>query len=494
MINTTKRSTKWLFILWLLIVPFGITYTFINFPPQGVNWLYISLLTVFGFLTVYFPIIRNGTPIFLVMWVTLPTFLLFGLFVEIIVMQLSILAVLFTKTNNISRRNRLYYNSLIFFILSIIAAFVFHLVGGEVGSIEFWPVMFAIICYQLVHTSVNDIILRLQAKYLKIISPFFTKDVIMTYVTIFVVIPFALTLYFLIEMVGVGAFFLIGIPFFFVTLVIRLYNTSEKINDDLQQAGDIGHELSNKIKEKEVIDQFVENVTKMFNSEFSYLFDHKDGWLELIRSYENNRFVNVDFDPLFPGQGIAGSVLLNNKPIIYSKREDWEDISKDYSPDEMQSILCVPISRNQKIEAVLLLSSVKKDAFKEYQLKILDLLCSYFALSVEKARYVEEAVVKSERCALTKLYNYRYLDEKLATEVERLNNGHLDTLSVVLIDIDHFKQVNDTYGHHSGNDILYMLARKLEEAVPTGGFVGRYGGENSFTSFQMFQSGKRSFC
>ena len=63
---------------------------------------------------------------------------------------------------------------------------------------------------------------------------------------------------------------------------------------------------------------------------------------------------------LSPGQGIAGSVLMKNKPIIYSKREEWEDISKDYAPDEMQSVLCLPISRNQKIEAVLFLSSDKK--------------------------------------------------------------------------------------------------------------------------------------
>ena len=63
----------------------------------------------------------------------------------------------------------------------------------------------------------------------------------------------------------------------------------------MQQAGDIGHKFSDKLTEKEVIDRFVENVSKMFNAEYTYLFDHKDGWLELIRSYENNKFVDISF-------------------------------------------------------------------------------------------------------------------------------------------------------------------------------------------------------
>lgn len=465
------------FILWLLTVPTGLIYVFLNYPPVQVNWMYVAVFIVFGFLTTYFPILWNGIPIFLVLWVTVPAFLMYGLFIEMIVMQISILAILLSLPSKLPLIQRFFINSMLFTFLSIIAAIFFDIVGGEIGSIEFWPVIVAVFCYQFIHTAFNNIVLRLYVMYKKVNSPFFSKDLLVDYAMILVVLPLSLTFYYLLQLVGGGSFFLMGIPFFFISLIVRLYNNSEKINSDLRQAGDIGNGLSELLTEKAVIDQFVMEVSDMFDAEYTYLFDHQDGWLELLRSYEHDKFIDIDFALLSAGQGIAGSVLEQNKPIIYSERKEWESISKDYSPNGMQSILCVPISRNQKIEAVLFLASEKKAFFDGYQLKILDLLCSYFTVSVEKARYMQEAVTKNERCALTGLYNYRYLEERLTYEMDRLKNNAIKNLSVVMLDIDHFKQVNDTYGHQSGNDILGMLAKKLEAALPIGGTVGRYGGE-----------------
>ncbi len=475
--DVENRSTLRYFILWLLTVPPGIIYVFLNYPPEQVNGMYIALFIVFGFLTVYYPISRNGNPIFLILWATVPAFLMYGLFIEIIVMQFAILAILFSFPSKLSLLQRFFINSTLFFILSIIAATVFDIVGGEIGSIEFWPVIFAVFCYQFMHTVFNSILLKLYALYRKIDLPFFSKELLNDYAMIFVVLPLSLTFYYLLQFIGAGAFFLIGIPFFFISLVLRLYNNSEKINTNLQQAGDIGHGLSDLLTEKAVIDQFVMKVSEMLDVDYAYMFDHQYGCLELIRSIEHEKFIEIDFALLSAGQGIAGLVLEQNKPLIYSERKDWESVSKDYSPDEMQSVLCVPISRNKKIEAVLFLASDKKSSFDGYQLKILDLLCSYFTVSVEKARYMQEAVTKNERCALTMLYNYRYLEERLTFEMDRLKNKEINNLSVVMLDIDYFKQVNDRYGHQSGNDILYMFARKLEAAIPTGGTVGRYGGE-----------------
>ena len=61
--------------------------------------------------------------------------------------------------------------------------------------------------------------------------------------------------------------------------------------------------------------------------------------------------------------------------------------------------------------------------------------------------------------------------------MNRVNDGLLDELSVLMLDIDFFKEVNDTYGHQSGNDVLQTLARILKQHVPSNGIVGRYGGE-----------------
>ena len=106
----------------------------------------------------------------------------------------------------------------------------------------------------------------------------------------------------------------------------------------------------------------------------------------------------------------------------------------------------------------------------------------YFVLillyPLEKARYVQETVSKSERCALTKLYNYRYLEERLDYEMDLVNKGDSTDLSILMLDIDHFKKVNDTYGHQSGNDILFMLARLFEECASKEAELSvRYGGE-----------------
>ena len=139
--------------------------------------------------------------------------------------------------------------------------------------------------------------------------------------------------------------------------------------------------------------------------------------------------------------------------------------------------MATPVSRNNRIEGVLVLGSRNKHAFVHHQLQILDILSTYFAVSLEKAGLIQKAIAKSERCGLTKLYNYRYLDEALEKEMAKVNSGELRNLSVVMMDIDRFKGINDTYGHQSGNEILVALAELLTEIVGTEGTVARYGGE-----------------
>lgn len=80
------------------------------------------------------------------------------------------------------------------------------------------------------------------------------------------------------------------------------------------------------------------------------------------------------------------------------------------------------------------------------------------------------------RDPLTKLYNRRYLDEALSRELHRASRES-KTVSVIMLDIDHFKSINDTHGHHVGDAVLCLLATQLELCTRAGDIACRYGGD-----------------
>ncbi|MCF6282480.1 MAG: diguanylate cyclase [Candidatus Polarisedimenticolaceae bacterium] len=91
----------------------------------------------------------------------------------------------------------------------------------------------------------------------------------------------------------------------------------------------------------------------------------------------------------------------------------------------------------------------------------------------EQAKILQEQAIRDH---LTGLYQRRWLDEILAKEVS-LSNRHARPLSLAIIDIDHFKKVNDTYGHLVGDAVLITLAKFLENSIRTEDIVFRFGGE-----------------
>lgn len=467
-----KRATVRLSVLWLLVVPPVIIYLLINHMPQKFSWLYVGAFTLFAFLTALFPVRRNGEVVFLLVWITVPVFLMYGLLVEIIITQIAVLGKIVYFRKEQSKVEQLLFNSLLFFGLSFIAAAAFYIAGGRLGSMKLWPLILSVAAYQVTHKGIYDIANEFFGNHYNFARLSIKKSLI-----ILLTLPFTLTFYYLIEFIGFGAFLLLGIPYFFIVIVLRLYNNTEKINKDLQLVGAIGHQLSYNLTEDKIVDQFVENVSDMLHADYTYLFDHHNGWLELFRIYEHGEFKKTEMSDIHLKQRIANSVLVKKEPVIYGDKKEWLTIADGYDYGDMQSVLAIPYKRNQLVEGVLLVISTKKRAFEEYQLQIADIFCSYFTVSVEKARYLENTVRESERCGLTGLYNYIYLEERLYFEQKRLKEKNIQFLTVLMLDVDYFKRVNDTYGHESGNDVLLELARILDGQTPKNSIVGRYGGE-----------------
>ncbi|HSP35597.1 MAG TPA: GGDEF domain-containing protein, partial [Thermoanaerobaculia bacterium] len=115
---------------------------------------------------------------------------------------------------------------------------------------------------------------------------------------------------------------------------------------------------------------------------------------------------------------------------------------------------------------------VLSDAIRELRERVVHLSKENFELIVRN-RVLSEV---SARDALTGLYNRWYVIEKIESEINR-SLRHGSPMALMMIDLDHFKDVNDTYGHSVGDDVLRDVARVLKESCRVYDVPGRYGGE-----------------
>lgn len=471
------RSLVLLFLTWIFVVPTGIAYLLITQPPDNLNWTWLLFSVLLGFLSLYFPIIYNGKSVVLFVWFTLPIFLLYGLTTELLTTQLIVAIAVLSRRKSGDLLYRFLYNSLAYFVLSVSGAVAYFLAGGETGSTSFWMLAFTVLIYQLVYSLQYDWIFKLYSRLTSRMRRDSVKETILHYFRMIVVVPLSISLYYLLQYYGLIGFLILAIPFFFITIVIRINTQREDLNDFIKEAGEIGQQIARITEEEKVITEYLSKTAVMFNAEYVYLFKHIDDWLEMTHLFIGGRQVPIIGGRLLRGEGIAGKMLLTNEPRFYSRREEWLNKSVKLAPEGIESLLCMPMIRNQKTEGVLILGHTRINAFKDVHLRILDLLNSYFMVAVEKSRYIEEAQRVSDRCALTGLYNYRAFEEKLEASMELLSQGIFSNLSLVMLDIDRFKQVNDTYGHESGNIILKQFSALLTEKLPTDGSLARYGGE-----------------
>ena len=181
-----------------------------------------------------------------------------------------------------------------------------------------------------------------------------------------------------------------------------------------------------------------------------------------------------------PGEGIAGFVAQHGEPLLVpdvSKDEHFcGQVDKAYG-FVTNSIVCVPLKTQDKTLGVIqLLNALGQDQFDAHDLRILSTIADFTAIAIENARLVEKVQELTIIDDLTGLYNARHFQKLIDYEVERACRLGTE-LSLVFIDLDHFKQVNDTYGHLTGSRLLSEVGQTIGRNMRKVNHAARYGGD-----------------
>lgn len=217
-----------------------------------------------------------------------------------------------------------------------------------------------------------------------------------------------------------------------------------------------------------------------------WLLDSSAGMLYL-RTKDHDVFeckvsYNNLYDPvgtqLHVGKGAAGLVAETNQPLIIPNYGSWDQkpATFDQVTDDFP-LLSVPVHWQDEVKGVIQIAREPgKPSFENSDVELLSLFSSQVAITLENSRLYQEVQELAVLDPLTQVYNRRGFVDIATREFERAQR-FAHNLAILFLDIDHFKDVNDTHGHAVGDQILSELAERCRNTLRNVDVISRHGGE-----------------
>jgi diguanylate cyclase (GGDEF)-like protein len=196
--------------------------------------------------------------------------------------------------------------------------------------------------------------------------------------------------------------------------------------------------------------------------------------LELVRAINATElpvgpFVEIEQAPIPIARAVS-----EQRTIIADQVGDSGE--SEFMYDATLAALCVPLIASGRLVGAVQATRKSGDAFTQEEARVVELVCSSLATALANAIDYHDATRQTLIDDLTRLYNVRYLYQTLEGEIRRARR-YGSAVSVVFMDLDGFKMVNDAYGHRAGSATLTEVAQVITRSVRDSDFVARYGGD-----------------
>jgi diguanylate cyclase (GGDEF)-like protein len=194
-----------------------------------------------------------------------------------------------------------------------------------------------------------------------------------------------------------------------------------------------------------------------------------------VRAYEGRLTPNLAMGSILAaGAGLGARALSNGRSVIENDVNNVEGYIAGFA--ETQAEMCVPLIIFGEKLGVLALDSARKNAFDLEDVQPLESVADICAAAIQNAHNFDRMKQLAYVDGLTGIHNRRYFEMRIVEELERAGRFQ-GRLSVIMVDIDHFKKMNDEFGHLLGDEMLRAVSSILKQQLRKMDMVCRYGGD-----------------
>ena len=278
----------------------------------------------------------------------------------------------------------------------------------------------------------------------------------------------------------------LGMPLMGIVLAetsIRIQNISRQQVQRLETINEFSREIASILDTDQIIEQLKVAIPAALRADSYFISAIKNDEATLLLCYDEGEY--------FPRRSIPAQGTLTNWVVQNQKELFLPDLRQPINLEGIQHIIVgkektslswigVPMI-SPSFKGVLALASYQPNAFNRGDLELLLSLANYATLAFENAARHAEVEERARLDSLTGVYNHGYfltLLQKHAAD----SSVYKSPLSVIMLDVDFFKQYNDTYGHLAGDKILTLLCQTIRRHIKNADAVGRWGGEEFIIS------------
>ncbi|MBA9087020.1 diguanylate cyclase (GGDEF)-like protein [Fontibacillus solani] len=251
----------------------------------------------------------------------------------------------------------------------------------------------------------------------------------------------------------------------------KLYEQSNLLVTELRLINELTKRLNQSLRLKEVFKFATEELLTIFKAEYCCItqIDKESSHFEIMSC--NVPAMSKEYYP--KDYGFSGLVYSTREPIILSDYKAYGKVTSQLMElTDSRSLIVAPLIVRGEVNGSIMLAHRNESFFSYENYKLLQILSPHIGLAIANASLHAEVRRMANRDMLTELYARHYLDDSIQ-EFQKKDEGG----ALIIVDIDKFKQINDTFGHQTGDKILKQVCSIIKTSVRKTDVAARWGGE-----------------